>query len=105
MKYVLSWKPRLAGSGAENENDYKHVLDVFSSWEEPSDVTFHEFLQRLDGAGGFAVVESDNPASVLEGPTKFGPWFEFTVTPVMDFRDGVPVFGAGVEFRSSVRAG
>jgi hypothetical protein len=33
---------------------------------------------------------------------KFGPWFEFTVTPVMDIMDGVAILTEGVEFRRSI---
>ncbi len=102
MKYLVSWKARGGGSGRDNEAGVARSLQVFSKWSPPSDATFHQFLTRLDGEGGFAVVESDNPASVLEGPSKFGPWFEFTVTPVLDIMEGVPLFNEGVEFRKSI---
>lgn len=41
-------------------------------WSPPSDETFHQFLGRLDSTGGFAVVETDNPDSLAEAPSKFG---------------------------------
>ena len=102
MKYLVSWKARAGGSGADNEASEARSLEVFSKWSPPADATFHQFLQRLDGEGGYAVVESDNPASVLEGPSKFGPWFEFNVTPVIDIMDGVSVFNDAVEYRKSI---
>jgi hypothetical protein len=103
MKYMVSWRTRAGGSGADNEAALARLLQAFSSWSPPSDATFHEFLGRLDAEGGYAVVETDNPASVMEGPSKFAPWLEFSVTPVLDITDAVPVFNAGVEFRNSVK--
>ena len=102
MKYLVSWTLREGGSGNDREADVERSLQVFSKWSPPGDATFHQFLTRLDGQGGYAVVESDNPASVLEGPSKFGPWFEFTVTPVIDIMEGVPIFNEGIEFRRSI---
>jgi Protein of unknown function (DUF3303) len=102
MKYLISWTARAGGSAADNDATVKRSLAVFSKWSPPADATFHQFLARLDGTGGFAVVETDNPASVAEGPTKFGPYFEFDVTPVMDITEGAQLASEGAEFRDSV---
>jgi hypothetical protein len=102
MKYLVSWTARLGGSAAENEAAVKRTLDVFGKWSPPSDATFHQFLTRLDGAGGYAVVETDNPASVAEGPAKFGPYFDFEVTPVVDVTEGVSIVSEGADFRESI---
>jgi Domain of unknown function (DUF3303) len=102
MKYHVSWKVRAGGSAADNEAASARLLEVFSKWSPPSDATYHQFLGRLDGDGGFAVVETDNPASVLEGPAKFAPWLEFSVIPVLDIMETVPVLNDGIEFRKSV---
>jgi hypothetical protein len=61
MKYVLSWTARSGGSPADFEIAERRSLDVFSKWSPAADVTFHQFVQRVDGEGGFAVVETGNP--------------------------------------------
>jgi Domain of unknown function (DUF3303) len=67
MKYVITWKPRYGGSAAENEASVVRALEVYSKWTPAPDVTIHQFVLRADGEGGFAVTESDNPATgVLE---------------------------------------
>ncbi len=33
---------------------------------------FHQFVGKLDGTGGFAVVETDNPMDLADAPSKFG---------------------------------
>jgi Protein of unknown function (DUF3303) len=102
MKYLVTWTARDGGSAPDNEAAVKRSLAVFSKWAPPSDATFHQFLSRLDGTGGCAVVETDNPASVAEGPAKFGPYFEFEVIPMMDITDGVQIVNEAVDFRDSV---
>lgn len=102
MKYVVSWTPRAGGSAEENEQLVERSLAAFAKWSVPADATFLQFLSRLDGGGGYAVVESDNPASIADGPSKFGTFFEFTVVPVVDVTEGVSLAQQGVEFRRAV---
>ena len=102
MKYIVSWTARSGGSAADNEAAAKRGLQLFSKWSPPADSTFHQFVQRLDGEGGYAVVETDNPLSVLEGPSKFGTLFEFKVEPVVDIMEGIPVANEAIEFRDSI---
>lgn len=102
MKYVLSWKPRVGGSAADTEAAAKRSLAVFSKWSAPEGVTFHQFLSRLDTGGGYAVVESDDPKLVAEGPAKFAPWFDFELVPVVDITEAVPIAQEAIAFRDSV---
>ena len=102
MKFLISWTARSGGSGSENEADVKRSLQVFSKWSPPAGDTFHQFLTRLDGNGGYAVVETDNATNVLDSAAKFGPWFEFQVTPVVDIAEGTPVASQAIEWRDSI---
>jgi len=102
MKYVVSFTPRPGGSAADTELAEKRSLEVFSKWAPPEGVTFHQFLARLDTGGGFAVVESDNPMLVAEGPAKFGPWFAFEVIPVLDMPEAMPIVQEAIDFRDSI---
>ena len=102
MKYMVSWKMRGGGSAADLEAAAERGLAIFSKWSPPADETFHEFLERLDGEGGYAVVETDNPLSLLEAPAKFGTMFEFSVVPCVDITESIPVLNEGVEFRKSI---
>jgi hypothetical protein len=103
MKYLVSWTARAGGSAAENEATLKRTLEVYGKWTPPADAKFLEFLTRADGSGGYAVVETDNVASVAEGPWKFGPYFEFEIVPVLDVADGVALLSDGIAFRDAVR--
>jgi hypothetical protein len=56
----------------------------------------------VDSQGGYAVVETDHPAGLIDGPSKFSTFNEFEVIPVVDIADGVTQLAAGVEFRESI---
>ena len=99
MKFVVSWKVRSGASSEGNEAAAARVLEIFGKWTPPSDETFHQFLGRLDGQGGFAVVETDNPQSLAEAPAKFGPYLEFDIFPVQDITETMGQLAESVEFR------
>jgi hypothetical protein len=102
MKYVMTWTPRFNGSAQENEAAVRRGLDLFSKWQQPTGATFHQMVGRVDGGGGFAVVETDNPADLLDGTGKFAALNEFQVYPVVDINDWVRTAQEGVEFRESI---
>ena len=98
MKYVVSWISK-AGLG---EADAERSLVVFGKWSPLPAATFSEFVGRLDGRGGFAVVETDDPTAILRDASIFGAWFEFDVCPVVDIVELARVGAEAVEFRKSV---
>jgi len=102
MKYVMTWTTRLGGSVSDNEASVRRGLALFSKWQPPAGTTFHQFVGRVDGAGGFAVVETDNPAELLDGVSKFAVLNEFQIHPVVDMTEFVQTLQAGVEFRESI---
>jgi Protein of unknown function (DUF3303) len=102
MKYVMAWTSRLNGSEKENEEAARRGVELFSKWQQPESTTFHQFVGRLDGRGGFAFIETDNPADVLDGASKFGPLNEFQLFPVVDVPDWMAAAQEGVAFRESI---
>jgi hypothetical protein len=102
MKFVVTWRIRGGSSAADNEAAAARVMEVFGKWTPPSDEIFHQFLGRLDGTGGVAVVETDNPDSLGEAPAKFGAYMDFEIIPVNDITDTVRLLAEGIEFRKSV---
>jgi hypothetical protein len=101
-KYLLTWKTRAAGTAQQNHDDGKSILEAFGKWQIPADQKWSEFLARIDGEGGAAVIETDNQAGLMDGTSKFTTWLEFDLIPVVDIMDGVSTLGQGTEFRESV---
>jgi hypothetical protein len=99
MKYVTAWTWRQGGSAKDNEDTIKRVLEMFSKWEPPASTTFHQFVGRLDGGGGFSVTETDNPADIVDVTSIFAPYFDYQIYPVADIAEIAQAAQKGVEFR------
>ena len=100
MKYVLQWTTRPGGSGQENLASLKRSLEVFGKWTPSANML--QFVSRVDGRGGFAVAETDDPAALAKDCAIFTPYLDFTVHPVLDIQQGVTVLQAGVDYNETV---
>jgi hypothetical protein len=98
MKYLISWTARL-GRGVE---DAKQAMSVFSKWQPSASATFHQFVQRVDGNGGYAIVETENGAALLRDALTFGTWFDFTATPVVDMLEATAVQQEVIDLLESI---
>ena len=101
MKYVITWWERPGGSHADYEAAQKRVLNVFQQWQIPESLTFHQFLVRVGEFGGYAVVETGDPAELQKLTTIFAV-FQFRIEPVLDVMDAVAAEVAGIAWRDSV---
>jgi hypothetical protein len=102
MKYVIAWTPRVNGSAIENEQTIQRNLKLFTQWPPPAEITFLQFVNRADGGGGFAVVETDNAPSMSDMTAKFVPYHEFAIYPVVEIDEAEQAFQQSVEFRASI---
>jgi hypothetical protein len=102
MKFMVSWTVNTAGSVAEAEADVKRSLQLFSKWSPPEGLKMNEFVERLDGQGGYVICETDDPALLMDGPAKFAVANKFEVVPVMDIMDSLPIAQEAIEFRDSI---
>lgn len=103
MKYLMSWTYRMDGSVRDNEASVQRALDLFAKWSPSQTATIHQFVQRLDSAGGFAVVESENPADLAEATAKFSTIADYILYPVIDIDESVAILQQGIDFRESVQ--
>lgn len=101
MKYLLRWSERSYGSAAAYEEAQERILGIMQHWQPPADVTFHQFLVRVGSYGGYAVVETENPASLHQLTSVFAV-FDFVVEPVLDVGEALGAEGAAVAWRHSI---
>jgi hypothetical protein len=96
MKYVVTWvvRPNIT------EESIARSLEVFGKWTPTG--AFSEFLGRVDGEGGFAVVEADDPAVIAKDVAPFVTWFEIAVHPVLEIADTTAIDTEAVAFVASV---
>jgi hypothetical protein len=102
VKYVLAWTTRSGGSAAENENGAKRALQMYQKWSPPAGVTITEFVATLNGEGGFAVLEADDPALVIGIGARFAPYLTTQVHPVVGMDVAAKAGEEGIGFRESV---
>jgi len=97
MKYVVSWETRATGS----EEDQARSLQVFGKWSPAEGTNFVQFLGRVDGRGGFAVVEADDVTLIARDMAVFGAFFDMSVYPVLDVQQTAQIAGEAIQFRQS----
>lgn len=98
MKYVVAWETR----DSTTEEQQTRGLQVFANWEPDEDADFQQFVGRIDGRGGFAIVETDDPNIVAKDMATFAPFFEFSVYPVLEIQETAGIAMEAIEFRNSI---
>jgi hypothetical protein len=94
MKYVVTWRQR-QNTTAESQ---AHSLQVFSRWTPAEGTTFLQFVSRVDGRGGFAVVETDDPELIARDTAIFGSFFDMSVYPVLEARQAAEIAASAMAF-------
>ena len=100
MRYVVTWRERATDSDAEFEAARKRVLEAFSTVEKPTSLTIHHFVARV-GLGGYAVVETDEPADLQYLVAVYEP-IAFAVEPVVAVANTSAVETHGIDRRHVV---
>jgi len=100
-KYVLTWEERPGAGPSEYEAAQSRILDVFRQWDQPSGLTFHQFVVRVGDWGGYAVIETDNLADIHLLTTALAA-FKFRLEPVIDVMDAVAVELQAMAWRESL---
>jgi hypothetical protein len=102
MKYVVAWEPRRNAS----EEALDRSLQIFGKWSPAEGSNFLEFFGRVDGGrvdgrGGFALVETEDITSIARDVAVFNVFFDFNVYPVVDVQESARITAQAVDFRCS----
>lgn len=87
MKFVLTYKVRDGGSVEDRVRGAEAAQKLLANWTPSPSVTIHQWVQRCDGNGGFAVVENDNASDLFRDLNVWSAWLEFDAVPVIDVGD------------------
>jgi hypothetical protein len=99
MKYVVTWTPRPGGSGHENEASRKRAVELLDKWIPQQKL--REMLIRIDGQGGFAVVETDEPETIARTVATFSPYLAHSVYPVLEIDKARSIAEEAIAFLES----
>jgi hypothetical protein len=91
MKFVLSYTLRAGGSIEERVTGGEAAQKLLANWAPSDKATIHQWVQRCDGTGGFAVLENDDQAELFRDLAVWAPWLDFEVVPVLDIADATPI--------------
>ena len=84
------------------EESAERLLAIFGAWTPPDGLEFQGFYNYVDGSGGFAIVESDDAATLARGIAPFTPYLDFDVSAILPVEEGTAIAAEGVAFRHSV---
>ena len=91
MKFVLVYNLRFSGSVADNLAGGEAAQKLLSNWSPSPAATMHQWVDRCDGGGGFAFLETDDAGALYKDLATWSPWLEFQVYPVLDIADATPL--------------
>lgn len=61
-----------------------------ANWQPSDTATIREWVSRVDGNGGFSVIESDSAEDILKDLATWSSFLDFQVYPVVDIADATP---------------
>ena len=102
MKFVLSYTVRSGGSVAENVKAGEAAQKLLSNWTPSPAATIHQWVQRCDAGGGFAVLDTDDAAALYKDLETWAPWLEFQAYPVVDILDATALTDEALAIARSV---
>jgi hypothetical protein len=100
VKFVLTYTFRDGGSLAEREAAGKRGLQLLAKWQPG--IEFTEWVDRVDGQGGFVIFESDDSATIMKDIAVWAAMFHFELYPVLDVLEATPIQQQATEFLDSV---
>jgi Protein of unknown function (DUF3303) len=102
VKFVLTYTVRPGASASENVESAKASMKLLSSWSPSPSYTIHQWVERCDGNGGFAVTEGDDPGQMYKDLSTWTPWLEFQLYPVIDILESTPLAEEAIAIAQSV---
>ena len=102
MKFVLQYTDRSGGSVANNLAAAESAQKLLSNWTPNPAATIQQWVQRCDGTGGFAVLETDDAGALYKDLATWSPWIEFQVHPVLDILDATALTDEAIAIARSV---
>ena len=89
MKFVIAYTLREGGTASERVKDGDAAQKLLANWAPGG--TIHQWVQRCDGNGGFAISDQDDAAAIFRDLATWTPWLDFQVFPVIDITDAIPI--------------
>ena len=102
MKFVLAYTTREGSDAEDNLKSAESAQKLIANWTPSPNANITEWVQRVDGDGGFCVMDTDNAKDMFRDLAVWSPWLKFDVYPVLDILDASPITDEAIHIASSV---
>jgi hypothetical protein len=102
MKFVFTYTTQQGGSEADRHEAAKKAQQLLATWQPSDTASILQWVSRVDGNGGFSVIETDNAENILKDLSTWSSFLDFQVYPVVDIADATPVTQAALDARSAL---
>jgi hypothetical protein len=102
MKFVIAYTSQAGGSAEDNVKSAEAAQKLLANWIPSPSGVIHQWVSRVDGNGGFSVIETDNAADLLKDLSTWSPWLRFEVFPVLDIADAAGATQEAINTAASV---
>lgn len=99
MLFAVTYQVRANAS----EESQKRSLLLFASWQPPANYVFKAHYANADGSGGLALVETDSATAALDVHGAWGPFFNFSMVPLVEIEQAMQLGFGHIKWRESVK--
>lgn len=99
MKFVLAYRTRQGSDAQANLASAQAAQKLLANWAPHRPAGIQQWVQRVDGSGGYAVIETDDAHGLLGDMATWAPWLTFEIVPVVDIGEA-----SGIEQDAQSRA-
>jgi len=96
MKFVVMWE------SPANPEHIERAQNSFEAWKPNPGVKYLSNLGRVDGHGGFAVVETDDGSRLAQDAHLLAPYFNSQIFPVIEIDEYARSHRDAIQTRKSV---
>jgi hypothetical protein len=95
MLFLVTWDFSDASEEAQ-----ARTLRLFSKWQS-GPATFQGFYRFADGAGGVAIVEAADAATMARTLAPWTPWLSFETRPVLPVQESAAISAEAIAWRAA----
>jgi hypothetical protein len=98
MKFMIEFSTRSGSTYEESKRNLEQLLIAFSKWEQPTGLTIHAFVVKVEALSGYVLIEADDPTILARFAAQFMVWNDAKYIPVIDVEQGVAAYNAGLDW-------
>ena len=95
MLFHFTWTRR---QGVDEAGDQR-ILEILETYAPAEGQTIHMWVERVDGNGGFGLIETDDASILASGLPVIAPFFDFDIQVVLQHDVSIEILKGAVAAR------